>query len=250
MGFFSGEGVFPVEAGAPIPDVDDLSPKLGRPNLGCDPILRCNKALVIFVGGFGDTANKHMFRLFERYCAAGHSAQAKAYFTHDSYSDIADYIEKWRVQYPGHQITLVGHSFGGFGSYRAALKVAEKNVKLDLLVTLDPVTNINFEQKSGFPFYSPTEPFERPVTTERWLNVYVSDPPDIPYPNSGSNRVTRLRGGPWGKLKARGLADDEWTITSTMVPADGQPQHHLDNGHTRMDILFAPVKSEVESMIR
>jgi pimeloyl-ACP methyl ester carboxylesterase len=223
---------------------------LGVPNLGCNPSADCEKALVVFVGGAGDTKNLNMYSAFIEYCKAQHPHQAKAYFTNDGSEQIARYIAAWRQRFPGHQTGLVGHSFGGWASYRAAQLLAEKGIPLDLLVTLDPVTKTNFERRNGFEVSYPKRPFERPKTTGKWYNVFVKDDPNMPVcstSKSNANRIARIGGGSWNDLKQTGLVDDEWSITSAL-DIENSVTCHNDNGHALTLKLLAPVYVFIRSI--
>jgi pimeloyl-ACP methyl ester carboxylesterase len=257
--FDNPKGLFPVSPGTPIPEgVDIVDPKIyegrGAPPLGCNIGTDCEKALVIFIGGAADTDYRPMYREFASYCREGHEHQAKAYFTHDANSAIVRYITRWRKRYPGHQVGLIGHSWGGYRAYEVAQRLAEDGVPLDLLVTLDPVKNGTITQRksaSGFGNAdNPVEmrPTERPETTKRWYNVFVRDNPAIPIcpdvPMITSNRVARNGGGSWRDLKLKGLVDDEWTIESAHDPRHNL-QCHKDNGHELVEPMLSHVKTFV-----
>ncbi|WP_198148199.1 alpha/beta fold hydrolase, partial [Elstera litoralis] len=165
--FDNPEGLFPVTPGTPVLEgVDIVDPKINDgdpiPPLGCDIGTDCEKALVIFVGGALDTKYRPLYREFAVYCREGHPHQAKAYFTHDADREIAKYITLWRKRYPGHQVGIVGHSWGGYCSYQVAQRLAGDGIPLDLLVTLDPVTKRDFERRDGFEITKSNRPFERP----------------------------------------------------------------------------------------
>ncbi len=263
MGIFDNpEGLFPVTPGTPVPEgVDIVDPKIdegrGVPPLGCDIGTDCEKALVIFVGGALDTEYRNMYREFANYCREGHPHQAKAYFTNDANRAIVRYITRWRKHYPGHQVGLIGHSWGGYRAYEVAQSLAEENVPLDLLVTLDPVKNGTFTQRKSAGGFGNSDgavemrPTERPETTKRWYNVFVRDNPVIPIcpdvPLGTANRVARLGGGAWGDLKQRGLVDDEWTIQSTLDP-NHNLQCHRDNGHQLVETMFPYVRPFIMSI--
>ena len=61
-------------------------------------------------------------------------------FQADQWSQVADTIAERYHNGPVEPVVLVGHSYGADNILRIAQKLKEKNVKIDLLVTLDPVT--------------------------------------------------------------------------------------------------------------
>jgi len=61
-------------------------------------------------------------------------------FQADQWSDVADTIADRYKNHPAEPVVLVGHSYGADNVVRIAQKLKDKDVKIDLLVTLDPVT--------------------------------------------------------------------------------------------------------------
>jgi len=61
-------------------------------------------------------------------------------FQADQWSEVADTIAERYKNHPAEPVVLVGHSYGADNVVRIAQKLKDKNVKIDLLVTLDPVT--------------------------------------------------------------------------------------------------------------
>lgn len=64
-----------------------------------------------------------------------------------------------------HPLILVGHSYGADDSIRVAAELAQHNIKVDLLVTLDPVT-----------------PPKVPGNVGRMVNIYKSHPATDSFP--------------------------------------------------------------------
>lgn len=62
-------------------------------------------------------------------------------FQADQWDTVADTIaEKYRNNPNVEPVVLVGHSYGADNIVRIAQRLKDKNVKIDLLITLDPVT--------------------------------------------------------------------------------------------------------------
>ncbi|MGN6504095.1 MAG: thioesterase domain-containing protein [Tepidisphaeraceae bacterium] len=62
-------------------------------------------------------------------------------FQADQWSDVADTIAaKYKSQPNAEPLVLVGHSYGADNVLRIAQKLKDKDVKIDLIITLDPVT--------------------------------------------------------------------------------------------------------------
>ncbi|MBC7785624.1 MAG: hypothetical protein H7144_17470 [Burkholderiales bacterium] len=62
-------------------------------------------------------------------------------FQSDQWASVADTIaEQYKSNPRAEPVALVGHSYGADNIVRVALRLKEKNVKVDLLITLDPVT--------------------------------------------------------------------------------------------------------------
>ena len=62
-------------------------------------------------------------------------------FQADQWAAVADTIEeKYKAAPAAEPIVLVGHSYGADNVLRIAERLNEKNVKVDLIITLDPVT--------------------------------------------------------------------------------------------------------------
>ncbi len=68
-------------------------------------------------------------------------------------------IEQKKAGTLGHPLILVGHSFGADDQIRVARLLAEENITVDLLITLDPVT-----------------PPKVPANVLRMVNIYKSHP--------------------------------------------------------------------------
>ncbi|MFD2264334.1 alpha/beta hydrolase [Lacibacterium aquatile] len=159
---------------------------------------------------------------------------------------------RWTKRYPGHQIALVGHSWGGHTAYHVADRVGLKKIVVDLLVTLDAVGTSGFFWPPGSSEPgNPPKPQMRPTNTKTWLNVYVQDPPGLPArPVSWRSPNTVAMGGqPWRKLTPSGILDGEWTIASTTHPENSAtPEYHFDDGHALTNKIFDHVYSAVEEI--
>lgn len=77
-------------------------------------------------------------KLGEKINSAGVHAEV---YQESQWSTLADTIIAKYEKQPNHEpIVIVGHSYGADDSILIARKLAEKNIKVDLVVTLDPVT--------------------------------------------------------------------------------------------------------------
>jgi pimeloyl-ACP methyl ester carboxylesterase len=61
-------------------------------------------------------------------------------FQSDQWADVADTIAEKYASAKREPVVLVGHSYGADNILRLAQRLKEKNVKVDLIITLDPVT--------------------------------------------------------------------------------------------------------------
>ena len=98
-------------------------------------------------------------------------------FQSDQWSKLADTLAD-RFQDPDHEpIVLVGHSYGADNIIRVAQALKDRNVEIDLLLTLDPVT-----------------PPKVPANVKRCVNLYQS--------NGAMDSLPWLRGIPLEAEKA------------------------------------------------
>jgi len=99
----------------------------------------------------------------------------------DTTNTALNYIKAIKKKWPNEPINIIGHSFGGKAGLELANDAHEAGYKINLLVTLDPVTR-----------YWPGK--ERKDKTLPWLNIY---PSEIGW--TGKDLITRI-GGQWGHV--------------------------------------------------
>ena len=100
----------------------------------------------------------------------------------DQWASVADTIaERYKNQTAAEPVVLVGHSYGADNIVRIAQRLKDKNVKIDLLVTLDPVT-----------------PPKVPANVVKVINLYQS--------NGVMDAMPWLRGVPLEAEKANTVA--------------------------------------------
>jgi pimeloyl-ACP methyl ester carboxylesterase len=169
-------------------------------------------SLVIFVGGLGDAVFGHSMEnlkdSYDRRLAQASPSlnQRTLYYERTDRDYIEDEIVSFRHRYPDGAVAVVGHSMGGHTAY-AAVQALEPTQEagspplVDLLVTLDPVTNPELVKHS--PEYpSERKPPARPVpltpmprSLARWVNVHPSGPVgtsiDCPVPDWYTGRWER-----------------------------------------------------------
>lgn len=78
-------------------------------------------------------------------------------------------------------LCIVGHSFGGDTGYKVCQLLARKDMRVDLLITLDAVSPVGH-------FIN----FKKPKNVSHWINVWSSG-------TTGWNNNVALFGGRWGR---------------------------------------------------
>jgi len=130
----------------------------------------CSKPLLIFYGGGGDrdisgNVRNWVLPLINSYSSI-EGLTIKYYPFTDNFipiggnAEVIQFINNHIRNYPNSPIILVGHSYGGDSAYEAIDNI---NKKVDLLVTLDPVSNFRTSQRA------------KPTNVLRWVNVWTSD---------------------------------------------------------------------------
>lgn len=149
-------------------------------------LLRTSEVIVVMFGGFGDENEKNRAVIdytyppyVKRLNETGNYGQYVKYFAYDRVKEAKRFIyEKLRAS-PEAKVALVGHSLGGDATFRLAklLETELPQLKIDLVVTLDPVTLIQNPgiQRKGLP---PSKKIDdsipvRPVNISEWINVHV-----------------------------------------------------------------------------
>lgn len=151
-----------------------------------------SNVVVVFVGGGGD-------RWFTRQ-VAGYSEGLRDQFpalagvrTEHFDWDQEGRIERFiRAQPSGTSVRLVGHSWGGDTAAKVAAALGQDGIRVDMLVTVDPVGNNDADRPAAIA--------EARQGARRWINIRAGGPWW-----EQSNIVARI-GGRWGG-DARGTVD-------------------------------------------
>ena len=169
-------------SGGPVPSwAPGLSPNLrmqdfatwSRPSRSAPPRER-RDGLDIFVGGLWDDlplpgmgVTRDYAKTYER-----ETGRPTRYFPNARVKDVVAAIREGNAT--GGPVNVVGHSYGGPDAYNASVLAGRQGLKVDNLVTLDPVTAFFAGPKKGKP-------------ADSWTNVKaVSKSPN------GSDRITNI----------------------------------------------------------
>lgn len=154
-----------------------------------------NITIIIFFGGAADdtisnTVKNLTSRLQKKYASSGSSSGKIAikYFswTEETASTVA--IAEHLRKYPGSSVILVGHSYGGDIAYQVADNLG-KNMRIELLVTLDAVGHAGINNKQDCAEEYPTgssrisqqrkqceiqrRQRQKPENVTKWINVWA-----------------------------------------------------------------------------
>lgn len=197
--------------------------KEGEPDPNCSDfdsngvaVCRRFQPLGMFVGGAMDAKYRPMLDAFSLYDSLNGPYQDIGYATWDAETQLKSIALHWLAN--RQRVVLVGHSFGGATSLKAAQVLSEMGKEVELLVTLDPVW------KSG--------PWVKPRGVKKWLNTYV----DYEKADGGAaspNGIARI-GGPWGAC-----AGADVNRVFPVLSADA---------HARAWDMFAFFRSDVEAV--
>ncbi|MEM9149920.1 MAG: alpha/beta hydrolase [Cyanobacteria bacterium P01_F01_bin.3] len=147
----------------------------------------CKKPLLVIYGGGGDSSWSHNVEswaesLIKKTPYSQIEGLTVKYFPFtDNFIPIGnndeavDFINQHIADNPNSPVVLVGHSYGGDTAYEAIKLI---NQKVDLLITLDPVSNFRPSQRS------------KPPNVSTWINVWTS------HSNTGSDVIAEI-GGDW-----------------------------------------------------
>jgi hypothetical protein len=143
-----------------------------------------NKALVVFIGGAMDEIYRPLLNgVFIPYRLKQADHQDVCYATHASSKPVVALVKRWSDA--GQKICLVGHSWGGNTVLRVAKKISPE-IKVSLLITLDPVSRRLFRRQQ-----------KKPDSVNQWINVHVDyGLASMEY----SNMIARM-GGYWGACR-------------------------------------------------
>lgn len=141
---------------------------------------KTDKPLVLFVGGARDFYHNAVLRpLFAHYSAKNAEQFTFAYATHTANKGIVTLIKKWHKA--GQKIYLIGHSWGASRLMKVLNKEA-KNIPIECLITLDPVSRLTLGRN-----------YPHPKNVKLWANSYID------YANVGLNipNIVAIIGGHW-----------------------------------------------------
>ena len=181
------------------------------------------KPLLIFVGGAMDDIYRPLLHgVFVPYRLQNSEQQDIIYATHGAHAGLIEIIHKWHDE--GQKVALIGHSWGGQTVLDIARKLQQihgSERKIDLLVTLDPVSRRFLAKRQ-----------EKPANVSRWINIYVD------YNRASlerSNLIARI-GGYWGHCNH----------------ADRNIKMHRKQGqevtHAKVNLMFAEVLDDVRQI--
>ncbi len=159
--------------------------------------------LIIVVGGFGDSINKDIQNGLAQDMALNNPDADVLFVSWDAADEAAEYLASFGRAFPGIDVTIVGHSYGGDTAMDIA-RLAPDVQDIDV-VTLDPVS---WQQS------------ERPDNVANWSNITV---PGI---NSFSDFVATL-GGHWGPQDG---ADLNIGVPDEMLNNHQDVTHHNAQG--------------------
>lgn len=129
----------------------------------------------IFIGGFGDDKDTDVTGALRQYkdAYARETGRRVAYFPNARTGEVVEAIRA--ANRAGGPVNVVGHSYGGPDAYNAAVRAGREGLRVDNVVTLDPVTAFDVPPERG-----------RPAGT--WTNVKAA-----PAAKDGSDRITNIR---------------------------------------------------------
>ncbi len=170
----------------------------------------------IFIGGAGDATSKVVANYASRHNKAyGNSV----YFPHDADDEILALIDQLPTCEP---INLVGHSWG---ADTAALVAARSPRRIDLLVTVDPVSSLAV----GSPFGPSYDDVAQNV--DDWVNVNAA-----PTKRDPSDDVADL-GGKWGE-GVKGYPDTYMEVDANHRNFDEMMKAPGPGGASPQDLLL------------
>lgn len=138
------------------------------------------RTLVVVVGGFMDGRLGHAYGICRRYPPELREVHDVYFREHPEGAAVRELVELYRHR--GKRVVLIGHSWGADAAVHAVTR--KTAAKVDLLVTLDPVSR-------------KMAPAKALHNVGHWHNVHL-DYRVAPYLDS-SNMVARV-GGPWERV--------------------------------------------------
>lgn len=147
---------------------------------------RTPETIIVMFGGCQDGENRSLIDgVYREYLKEELKPNLKygqyaKYFAYNRIKEAKLFIYKLLKVSPQAKIAIVGHSLGGDATFRLAQKLAEElpELKIDLVITLDPVT-----LKVNLPKPGPGKPRPpdnsrasiplRPSNVTNWINVHV-----------------------------------------------------------------------------
>lgn len=129
----------------------------------------------IFIGGFLDDKETPISGALRQYkdAYARETGRRVAYFPNARTGEVVDAIRA--ANRLGGPVNVVGHSYGGPDSYNAVVRAGREGLRVDNLVTLDPVTAFFAKPEPGRPAGSWTN--VTAVAPISLLDFYTDVPP-------------------------------------------------------------------------
>lgn len=178
--------------------------------------------LLILIGGAGDGTLRKVGQvvdwLRDRPDAASREVR---YFFHWQKGRVLALVA---AQPPGRPIRVIGHSWGGHAAARVAAALGLQGRKLELLVTVDPVT-----RGIGPAFLAQVKAGAR-----RWINARAGGAQGFDY----SDLVAAI-GGPYGDAP-RAVADLHLVLPHPHAAFAAMMRCPLPEGPTLLDLILAP----------
>lgn len=128
----------------------------------------------IFIGGLLDDKETRISGALRQYkdVYARETGRRVAYFTNARTGEVVDAIRA--ANRLGGPVNVVGHSYGGPDAFNATVRAGREGLKVDNLVTLDPVTALFAKPEPGRPSGSWTN--VTAVPPEPWRDLYTHIP--------------------------------------------------------------------------
>jgi pimeloyl-ACP methyl ester carboxylesterase len=179
------------------------------------------RPLLVFIGGAGDRTLRKVGGVVQRLRALPDAAAWELhYVSHVQRRAILALVE---AQPPGRPVRLIGHSWGGHAAARVAAALGVGGRRLDLLVTVDPVS-----RGVGPAFLAQVKAGAR-----RWINVRAAGGERF-HP---SDLVAAI-GGPYGAAP-RGFADLHLELPHPHAAFAAMMACRLPEGPSLLDLALA-----------
>lgn len=158
-------------------------------------------SITFFIGGGGDKEltkshiMKNVWETFQEETAKEKAAESfyVGWYEEDATNTVSTKAAEKKFKNPRTKIYIVGHSYGGSSAILAAGKLGALGVRIELLITLDPVSALL--------------PLARPRTIAHWINFDAS----LPVSKWNMSDWIAWAGGDW-KWQIKNMPDDFITV--------------------------------------